>query len=136
MQLHPGSYRYSQRSSVSVKCFVAAKSFSFSASYSSWIFVIIVCPRGALMLESPVATRKTLVNPSSSTILVALQLFAIHLATVLVNLSQADLVRGLRCSVRVVSRIPLELPTPTNACFPSRRSPGSIGIIHAACVDS
>jgi len=56
---------------------------------------------GALMLESPVATRKTSVNPSSSTILIGLQLFAIHLATVLVNLSQAVLVRALRCSVRV-----------------------------------
>src|SRR4029434_2526537 len=32
---------------------------------------------------------------------------AIHLATVLVNLSQAELMRGLRCSVRVVWRIPL-----------------------------
>src|SRR4029434_4124811 len=31
---------------------------------------------GALILESPVATRKTLVNPSSSTILIGLQLFA------------------------------------------------------------
>src|SRR4029434_6794278 len=41
--------------------------------------------------------RKTSVNPSSSTILIGLQLFAIHLATVLVNLSQADLLRGLRC---------------------------------------
>src|SRR4029434_3699095 len=41
--------------------------------------------------------------------------FAIHLATVLVNLSQAHLMRGLRCSVRVVWRIPLELPSPTNA---------------------
>src|SRR4029434_9486942 len=51
--------------------------------------------------------RKTSVNPSSSTILIGLQLFAIHLATVLVNLSQADLMRGLRCSVRVVWRIPL-----------------------------
>src|SRR4029434_7654034 len=49
---------------------------------------------GALMLESPVATRKTSVNPSSSTILIGLQLFTIHLATVLVNLSQADLMRG------------------------------------------
>src|SRR4029434_7724557 len=86
--------------------------FFFSASYSSWIFVRLC---GALMLESPVATRTTSVNPSSSTILIGLQLFAIHLATVLVNLSQADLVRGLRCSVRVVSRIPLELPSPTNA---------------------
>src|SRR4029434_8938104 len=47
--------------------------------------------------------RKT----SSSTILIGLQLFAIHLVTVLVNLSQADLLRGLRCSVRVVWRIPL-----------------------------
>src|SRR4029434_9383123 len=51
--------------------------------------------------------RKTSVNPSSSTILIGLQLFAIHLATVLVNLSQVDLLRGLRCSVRVVWRIPL-----------------------------
>src|SRR4029434_10065132 len=51
--------------------------------------------------------RKTSVNPASSTILIGLQLFAIHLATVLVNLSQADLMRGLRCSVRVVWRIPL-----------------------------
>src|SRR4029434_4654696 len=78
--------------------------FSF---YSSWIFVIIVRLCDVLMLESPVATRKTSVNPSSSTILIGLQLFAIHLATVLVNLSQADLMRGLRCSVRVVWRIPL-----------------------------
>src|SRR4029434_440529 len=107
MQLHPGSYRYSQRSSVSVKCFVTAKSFSFSASYSSWIFVIIVCLCGALILESPVATRTTSVNPLSSTILIGLQLLAIHLATVLDNLSQAHLMRGLRCSVRVVWRIPL-----------------------------
>src|SRR4029434_6762631 len=45
--------------------------------------------------------RKTSVNPSSSTILIGLQLFAIHLVTVLVNLSQADLLRGLRCQVRV-----------------------------------
>src|SRR4029434_7377821 len=62
-----------------------------AGSYSSWIFVIIVRLCGALMLESPVATRKTSVNPSSSIILIGLQLFAIHLATVLVNLSQADL---------------------------------------------
>src|SRR4029434_7817199 len=55
--------------------------FFFSASYSSWIFVIIVRLCGALMPEFPVATRKTLVNPSSSTILIGLQLFAIHLAT-------------------------------------------------------
>src|SRR4029434_4355029 len=81
--------------------------FFFSASYSSWIFVIIVRLCGALILESPVATRTTLVNPSSSTILIGLQLLAIHLATVLVNLSQAHLMRGLRCSVRVVWRIPL-----------------------------
>src|SRR4029434_3371624 len=83
-------------------CFVAAKSFSFfffSASYSSWIFVIIVRLCGD--------ARKTSVNHSSSTILIGLQLFAIHLATVLVNLSQQDVVRGLRCSVRVVWRIPL-----------------------------
>src|SRR4029434_8245548 len=81
--------------------------FFFSASYSSWIFVIIVRLCVALMLESPVATLKTSPNPSSSTILIGLQLFAIHLATVLVNLSQADLMRGLCCSVRVVWRIPL-----------------------------
>src|SRR4029434_4200241 len=90
-------------------CFVAAKSFSFfffSASYSSWIFVIIVRLCGGLILESPVATRTTSVNPSS-TILIDLQLVAIHLATVLVNFSQAHLMRGLRCSVRVVWRIPL-----------------------------
>src|SRR4029434_2063848 len=74
----------------------------FSASYSSWIFVIIVRLCVALILESLVATRTTSVNPSSSTILIGLQLFAIHLATVLVNLSQAHLMRGLRCSVRVV----------------------------------
>src|SRR4029434_8222473 len=94
-------------------CFVAAKSFSFfffSASYSSWIFVIIVCLRGALMLESPVATRKTSVNALSSTILIGLQLFEIHSATVLVNFAQADLMRGLRCLVRVVWRIPLLTP--------------------------
>src|SRR4029434_6199838 len=81
--------------------------FFFSASYSSWIFVIIVRLCGALILESPVATHTTSVNPSSSTILIGLQLFAIHLATVLVNLSQAHLMKGLRCSVRVVWRIPL-----------------------------
>src|SRR4029434_7400061 len=89
--------------------------FFFSASYSSWIFVIIVRLCSALMLESPVATRTTSVYPSSSTILIGLQLFAIHFATVLVNLSQAHLMRGLHCSVRVVWRIPLELPSPTNA---------------------
>src|SRR4029434_9382356 len=60
-------------------------------------------------------TRTTSVNPSSTTILIGLQFLAIHLASVLVNLSQADLMRGLRCSVRVVWRIPLELPSPTNA---------------------
>src|SRR4029434_4312769 len=83
--------------------------------YSSWIFVIILRLCRALMLESPVATRTTSVNPLSSTILIGLQLFAIYLATVLVNLSQAQLMMGLRCSVRVVWRIPLELPSPTNA---------------------
>src|SRR4029434_5041841 len=46
--------------------------------------------------------------------------FAIHLTTVLVNLSQAHLMRGLRCSVRVVWRIPLSLPSPTNACIALR----------------
>src|SRR4029434_7524432 len=51
--------------------------------------------------------RKTSVNPLSSTILIGLQLLANHLATVLVNLSQAHLMRGLSCSVRVVWRIPL-----------------------------
>src|SRR4029434_2646362 len=50
--------------------------------------------------------RKTSVNPSSSTIFIGLQV-AIHLATVIVKLSQADLLSGLRCSVRVVWRIPL-----------------------------
>src|SRR4029434_3511880 len=70
-------------------------------------FVIIVRLCVALMLESPVATLKTSANPSSSTILIGLQLFAIHLATVLVNLSQAHLMRDIRCSVRVVWRIPL-----------------------------
>ena len=38
--------------------------------------------------------RKTSVNPLSSTILIGLQLWGIHLATVLVNLSQADLLKG------------------------------------------
>ena len=84
-----------------------------------WIFVLIVHLCRALMLESPVATRKTSVNPLSST-LIGLQLFAIHLATVLVNLPHADLVRGLHCSVRVVWCILLELPSPTNACFALR----------------
>src|SRR4029434_1982262 len=60
-----------------------------------------------IQLESHVTTRLTSVTLSSSTILIGVQLFAIHLATVLVNLSQAHLMRGLRCSVRVVWRIPL-----------------------------
>src|SRR4029434_1578005 len=81
--------------------------FFFSALYSSWIFVIIVRFFCVLMLESPVATRKTSVNPSSSTMIIGLQLFAIHLATVLVNFAQADLMRGLSCAVSVVWRIPL-----------------------------
>src|SRR4029434_1311603 len=54
--------------------------FFFSASYSSWIFVIIVRLYGALILESPIATRTTSVNPSL-TVLIDLQIFAIYLAT-------------------------------------------------------
>src|SRR4029434_1837193 len=86
----------------------------------SFIQLVDFCHYCALMLESPVATRKTSVNPSSSTILIGLQFFAIHLATVLVNFAKTDLMRGLRCSERVVWRIPLYLPSPTNACIALR----------------
>src|SRR4029434_6842688 len=90
------------------QCLMFRSSRHFHFFLFSFIQLVDFCHYCAFLLcfDARVPRRKTSVNPSS-TILIGLQLFAIHLATVLGNLSQADLVRGLRCSVRVVWRIPL-----------------------------